>query len=114
MPVILRKDIAPEIRGKHDAAHRAQLWAALGNPGLTEQQRAHIRKQLDNLGKPKLYSADTPPKPGAIAFSDMPDPFAGLTKKELVARAKDRGLPYQGTKAQIIDRLREMEQGETP
>jgi hypothetical protein len=69
MPFIAREDIAPEVRGKYEAQHKTRLREALLNPGLTAAQRIHLREQIRSVGKPKVYSADTPPKPGAISFT---------------------------------------------
>jgi len=71
MPIIRRQDIAPAVKEKHDAAHKTQLRQALTNPALTEQQRAHIREQLSGMGQARVYSKNSPAKPGAIAFTNQ-------------------------------------------
>lgn len=69
MPFIARDQIDPEIRAKYEAKHKAQLREALLHPGLSAAQRQHLHDSIRSIGKPKVYSADSPPKPGAISFS---------------------------------------------
>jgi len=68
MPFIKRQDVAPELRAKHDKEWRAKLKQALTNPTLTAEDRRHVQAQLDEVGKPKTYRADSPPRPGAVSF----------------------------------------------
>jgi hypothetical protein len=68
MPFIRRPDIDPEIRAIHDKKTKANLRAALLNPGLSAEQSARIRQELAMLGPARIYDADRPHRPGAISF----------------------------------------------
>lgn len=46
------------------------------------------------------------PIPEVIARTDPPDGFESMKKDELVNTAKAQGLDSSGTKAEIIERLR--------
>lgn len=69
MPFIKRQDIAPALRQKFEGAHKARLRQTLLDPGLTGPQREAIKKELDSIGKPKIYSAGTVPKVGSVSFT---------------------------------------------
>lgn len=66
MPFISRDQIAPSIRKPHEAEYRQKLREALLDPTLTDEQANRLRSELENIGKPKVYRADSPPPPGAI------------------------------------------------
>jgi len=66
MPILSRHGIDPDIRGPYERQYKAQLRQALSNPGLTAEQRGRIKAELDQVGKPRVYDADSPPVPGAI------------------------------------------------
>lgn len=68
MPFISKEEISPEIRGRYEKRYKAQLKEALLNPGLSAEQREHLREQIRSAGKPKVYKAESLPKPGAISF----------------------------------------------
>jgi hypothetical protein len=70
MPFLKRQDIDLALRAKHDKEWKTKLKQALINPALTAEERRHIQEQLDMVGKPKVYRADTPPKLGAISFTE--------------------------------------------
>lgn len=72
MPFIRREDIDPHLRAKHLEARRAQLRQSLLDPSLTVQQVRRIRTEISLLGKPKVYTRDSEPGPGAVIFS-LPD-----------------------------------------
>jgi len=66
MPFVSREDIDLDVRAKYDKRYKAQLREALHNPGLTAEQRKHLQAQIRQVGQPKVYSADSAPKPGAF------------------------------------------------
>lgn len=68
MPFIRRENVPQPLRHKFEAAHKARLRQALLDPGLSAGQRAAIKRELDQIGKPKIYSADAVPKAGAVSF----------------------------------------------
>ena len=68
MPFLRRSVLAPQLKSKYDGDYRAQLRHALSTPGLSAAQQKQIRAELARVGKPKVYQADAPPKPGAISF----------------------------------------------
>ena len=70
MPFIKRQDVDPELRSKHDKDWRVKLRLALTNPAMTVEERRHVQMQLDEVGKPKTYRVESPPRPGAISFKE--------------------------------------------
>lgn len=68
MPFIRREDIDPKLLSSADQAYREQLRVALSSPGLPGDQREALRRQLQQVGKPRVYDANSPPLPGAIQF----------------------------------------------
>ena len=69
MPFITRNQMDVTTRAASNAARKAQLRQALLDPALTEARHQQIREELANLGQPRVYSADAPPKPGAVSFA---------------------------------------------
>jgi len=107
MPFIRRQDVDPVVRQRFEETHKASLRAALLNPTLTEEQRNGIKTQLDTVGRPKVYRADSPPRPGAIAFPPRMtrEQLEGLKRPDLVALATRLNLPSQGRKVDLVERL---------
>lgn len=70
MPFLSKDQIDPHLRKKHEDALRERLRQSLLNPGLTAEQRLAIRQQLESIGQPKVYDANSPALPGAISFGD--------------------------------------------
>jgi hypothetical protein len=66
MPILTRQGISPELRRPHEKKYRARLRQALGHPLLTAEQQVRIKAELDQLGGPRVYDADSPAPPGAI------------------------------------------------
>jgi hypothetical protein len=66
MPFIRRVNVDPELRAPHDQKYKTELRQALLNPGLSAEQRTRIREELAMAGMSRIYSADRPPRPGAI------------------------------------------------
>lgn len=111
MPFITQRDLSAALRARSEKDHRAQLRAALLNPGITAEQRRDIQLRLSQIGQPKVYDAAAPAVPGAI---ELPKPtveplnpaeIQGMKKADLQALATQRGLPSEGTRAEIIKRL---------
>ena len=112
MPFLNRRQIALQIRTKAEREYREQLRAALSTPGMPAAQRHEIQRRLEQVGKPRVYSADSPPLPGAIVLTP-PEPvhqytevdLQGMRKADLVMLAGERGLPTSGTKIMLVERL---------
>jgi len=105
MPVISRGQISPDIRGPHEARYKAQLRRSLSNPTLTDDQHWALRLEIRTVGRPKVYSKDAPPKPGAISFGPSAAQLRELTKAVLIKMARSSGVAVRGTKEDIIGRL---------
>ena len=70
MPFVSRTDIDQKVLAASLDTYRQRLRQALLDPALTGEQRQHIKDRLANLGKPKVYSEDSPPPAGAIELPD--------------------------------------------
>ena len=111
MPFICREDVDLDLRQRFNGAHKAKLRQSLLDPGLTAEQQKNIRAQLDQIGKPKTYRADSLPRPGAISFESPRIPkwdretLEQMNKADLVNLARERDVAMYGSKAQIIARL---------
>lgn len=62
MPFIRREDVDPQVRAPFDKKMKADLRAALLNPGLSPEQRRLIKEELALLGPNRLYDAERPPR----------------------------------------------------
>lgn len=71
MPFVRRHEIDPDLRAKFESAHKTQLRQALLSPTVTAEHRTRIKAHIDSLGKAKVYQADSPARPGAIAFEKV-------------------------------------------
>jgi hypothetical protein len=120
VPFLGRHQIDPKVRAKHEEHHRAKLKEALLNPHLTEEQRDSIQRQLTPSTPPSLAAARAqyvpapPPVEKPLTQETSEDnslpPSADLTKlkkKELIALAEKLGLPTNGDRIQLIQRLSE-------
>ena len=67
MPFLTRQKMDPKLRTDSEKAHRAKLRQALLTPGMTAEQKAQIKAEIGQIGKPKNYEG-VPPKPGAHEF----------------------------------------------
>ena len=108
MPFLSRSHIEKELRKPHEVAYKSQLRQSLGNPGLSADQRQQIKDQLSRVGKPKVYRADSPPRPGAISFKEPLPPrktLEKLNRADLLVIAQSLRIPTNGTKAQVVDRI---------
>jgi len=70
MPFVSRAEIDQKVLVASMDKYRQRLRQALLDPALNGEQRQNIKDRLANLGKPKVYSEDTPPPPGAIELPD--------------------------------------------
>ena len=70
MPFVSRTEIDQKVLVASMDKYRQRLRQALLDPALTGEQRQNIKDRLANLGKPKVYSGDTPPPPGAIELPE--------------------------------------------
>jgi len=110
MPFLSRRDVAVSVRAAAEKEYRTQLRRALSNPGLSAAQKNELRRRLEQIGKPRVYDAASPPPPGAIQLTS-PEPdlteadLRGLKKAALVALAGERGLSTSGSKAALVARL---------
>lgn len=107
MPFIAREEIDPDLRAKHDSRYKAQLRKALHNAGLSAEARAHLHKQVQAVGKPKVYKADTPPKLGALSFPKWPNAteVRNMRKAELLQLAQQMGVDDTGNKPDVLERV---------
>lgn len=108
MPFIQRESISPNIKRPYEVAYKASLRKALTNPGLTVDQRQQIKDQMQELGKSKIYTKNSIPKPGAISFQEPIPPrelLKRLSKEELILLAKQLNIPVTGNKNQILEAL---------
>ena len=58
MPFIRRQDVDPTLRQRFEEQRKGELRTALLDPALTEEQRKSIKRQLDTVGRLKVYRAD--------------------------------------------------------
>jgi hypothetical protein len=110
MPFLTRREVALETRLKAEKEYRRQLRLSLSNPGLTVAQKRDIQQKIAQVGKPRVYAADSPPPPGAIMLpAPVPSHTEGelteMKKAELVALAEELGLPTSGTKTALVERI---------
>jgi len=113
MPFITQRDLALAQRAQAEKDYKSKLRAALLQPGLTAEQRRDIQIKLGQVGQPKVYDAKSPPPPGAIQLpkAEPPPPgldlatLQGMKKAELQTLAENRGVPVQGSKSELIQRL---------
>jgi hypothetical protein len=111
MPFIRREDVDLSLRQRFEGVHKAKLRQSLLDPGLTAEQQKNIRAQLEQIGKLKVYRADSPHRPGAISF-DVPriakwnrEDLEQRNKADIIALAREHDVAMYGSKAQIIARL---------
>lgn len=71
MPFLNRQQIQPELRRKGEQSLRAFLRRALDDVTLPAERRKAIRAQLTQIGKAKVYAADSPATPGAVENTVM-------------------------------------------
>lgn len=110
MPFLTQRDLGSALRTKAEKDYKAQLRAALLNPGLNADQRREIQLRLSQVGQPKVYDSKAPPVPGAIELPKpkprlIPAEVQGMKKADLQALARQRDLPETGTRAELIERL---------
>jgi len=114
MPFITQRDLALAQRAQAEKDYKSKLRAALLMPGLTAEQQRDIQIRLGQVGQPKVYDAKSPPPPGAIQLpkaESLPPPgldlatLQGMKKAELQTLAENRGVPVQGSKSELIQRL---------
>ena len=55
MPFITLAQVDPVARQKAEQELRTRLRQALLGPALTTEQKTSLKKELDALGKPKVY-----------------------------------------------------------
>ena len=79
MPFINRQDIPAGLRAKSEKELKTRLRQALLNPVLTVEQKESIRSQLASIGTPRVYTADSMAKPGAIRLIPTPDTGSAIS-----------------------------------
>lgn len=117
-----QSDIAVELRQPHIRAERRRIQEALRYGGHSEQHRRYLEYQLSILGKPRVYSDDTIPRPpGAIELGEPPvevelegatyESLSTFRFTDLHRKAQDLGVevPTPTTKAKIITILLDTE-----
>jgi hypothetical protein len=70
MPFVSRNEIDHKVLSANLDKYRSRLREALLDPALSGEQRQNIKDRLASLGKPKVYSEDSPPPPGAIELPE--------------------------------------------
>jgi hypothetical protein len=107
VPFLSRQEISPELRAKYEGRYKAQLREALHNPNLSAEAREHLRQQVKAVGEAKVYTADAPPKPGALSFPKWPDPseVRHMKKAGLVQLAQQMGVDDTGNKPDVLKRV---------
>lgn len=121
--------IGMDLRGPQIQRARRRLQREMQRPALSAEQRERLNHYLENLGKPKVYSFDEPPKPGALDPGPMPQPaveidvgtatydsISSLPHTRLYMYARQHGLQVNpgDTKAQIVKAILADIQGENP
>lgn len=118
--------LAVEVRRPHLRSHRRRLQRALATPGISPERRRAIERDLNNLGKPKVYDPDDPPEPGALNGGPRPPVQIQLdsnstretllsiphTKLYLYALQHDFDVHPGDTKAKVVDTILRHLQGE--
>jgi hypothetical protein len=74
MPFLNRNQIDPALRKKYDTEYRNRLRQALADPTISAERRQAIRDQLAQVGKPRTYDPNSPPKPGAVPIDGVEVP----------------------------------------
>jgi hypothetical protein len=108
MPFVRTEDIDPKVRQRHISRRKQQLRESLGNPGITAEQRQRVQDEIKGLGGRKVYHASSPPRPGALSFPyriPSEETLDKMLKGDLVEAALKAGVPPDGTKADIKERL---------
>jgi len=96
MPRFLKaEDIPMKQRRPHLSRWRSQLRDALTNPALTDEQRAEIKRKLDNLGKPKPYAALAAARQTAMTDVAAEKKPPTIVEPEPVAEEADDASPPQ-------------------
>lgn len=70
MKHVSQQMISVEVRRPYLRKHRRRLQKALSSPGLSADQRRVLERDLRNVGDPKVYDADDPPRSGALRGGD--------------------------------------------
>lgn len=68
MPFVRRSEVDPKTLKRFERQSKAELRQSLMNPALTAEQKEAIRRRVKQVSRPKVYSKDSPPPVGAIAF----------------------------------------------
>lgn len=117
--------LSTELRQPHLRKRRRELRQSLSSPSLTEERRRVVRRDLENIGKPKIYD-DTDPAPvGALPNPDSGpvvldledvshDTLVQIAHTTLFTYALQQGLPVLpgNTKAQIVTTILANTKGE--
>jgi hypothetical protein len=107
-----QQHIELKVRRPHLVRYKAQLVAALRDPGLSEAQVQRVRNTLAGLGKPKIYSAEAVSPRGAVNPGPIPkrslqarveihsfdrEYLFGLPASTLALYAKQQGLEVKAS-----------------
>lgn len=118
--------LAVEMRRPYLRSHRKRLHRALATPGISPERRRVLERELNNLGKPKVYDPDDPPLPGALNGGPRPsvqlqldsnssrDVLLALPHSQLYLYALQHDLEVHpgDTKAQVVSTILRQLQGE--
>jgi hypothetical protein len=119
---IKQTDVDAVLKAPHQARWRKTLRAVLQNPGISDEQRAAVRRKLDDIASGKDYGARIPnaggipadaPPWGILRRRVVPSTKAlsRKTKAELTALARSLGVSVDpaATKAALISTIEERE-----
>jgi len=121
--------IGMDLRSPHIQRWRRKVQREMRRPGLSGDERDRLRRFLQTLGQPKVYSFNEPPQPGSLDPGPMPqadveidvdgatyDSIAALPHTRLYMYARQHGLETNpgDTKAQIVKTILATIQGGNP
>lgn len=66
MPFLTKTQLSLEIVRQGEQDLRDRLRRILDDPTLPADRRKKVREVLAQISEPRVYNADSPPKPGAI------------------------------------------------
>lgn len=119
---LTQQDIDPKLRRPHVKRYKVELAVALQNPGLPDAQRDFLQERLANVGKPRVYRANSPAPPGAVDPGPLPKDllplphFDSAPSREVLselrtstllryAEANNLDVTTASTKAQVIQAI---------
>lgn len=125
MKHISQQMLSMELRRPHLRRWRRRLNRILSSPGLSDDRRRVIEREIHGVGQPKVYDADDPPTPGALQGGTRPTVHLDLqnathetlssvphTTLYLYALQHDLEVATGDTKAQVVSAILNHREGE--